>query len=120
MALIAYVLTHPESFVSRVLRWRVLGFLGTISYGMYLFHLFFLDAARRLFRMTEHQAVVITLPLTILACWLSYRYYERPLVLYGRKWLDRQGYSRASHEGSSSLGTSPAPEISQRGEALPS
>ena len=36
--LILHALEWPESFSSRILRWRPLLYCGRISYGLYLFH----------------------------------------------------------------------------------
>ena len=38
VCLITYVLLHPSSSISRVLAWRPAVFLGSVSYGFYLFH----------------------------------------------------------------------------------
>ncbi len=68
---------------------RPLIYLGKISYGLYLFHYFFLDQFSRLFR--EHSAfspavqrgftMLLAAAATILAASASYRYFEKRFIL---------------------------------------
>ncbi len=61
--------------------------LGKISYGLYMYHLIFADATRKLLIERLHLVHLrsaplwlIALPLTILASHLSYKYFESPFL----------------------------------------
>ncbi|HSI93103.1 MAG TPA: acyltransferase [Jiangellaceae bacterium] len=74
----------PENVITRVLSSSPVQWLGTISYGVFLYHLV---ALRLVVQALEIPAftgrfwtlTLATLALTIPAAWLSYRYIETPL-----------------------------------------
>jgi peptidoglycan/LPS O-acetylase OafA/YrhL len=65
-------------------RWSI--YLGRISYGLYVFHIFSLMLAERLLERLSFQHAhlflkfIISLPLTIALASLSYRYFETPFL----------------------------------------
>lgn len=77
--------------------------LGTISYGVYLFHLPIIGLIHAVIRHAppsadDHIGLGVTclgFVLTIALCTLSWRYFERPLVEYGRT-MTRQPSSKSS------------------------
>jgi peptidoglycan/LPS O-acetylase OafA/YrhL len=87
--LVAFVFSFESSPVSRVLAWPAVDFIGTISYGMYLFHPIILLLADRAGTVLHFHHNRILAPLTLLALilvsWLSFRFYEQPLISWGRK-----------------------------------
>ncbi|HEX4154949.1 MAG TPA: acyltransferase [Acidobacteriaceae bacterium] len=93
-ALVASVYLHPRSIVSRLLGSWPMVFLGTISYGFYLFHLLLLDLCRRVLQHIyghprELRAIPLAFVLTVALSWLSFHTYERPLILWGRRRAQR-------------------------------
>lgn len=83
--LIANLLTNTESIAARVLAWRPLVFLGTISYGLYLYQNMCRDLILRIPGVPSHYVAWFSAPLTILTAWLSFTLYERPLILWGKR-----------------------------------
>jgi peptidoglycan/LPS O-acetylase OafA/YrhL len=93
-AIIAAVYLHPRSLLSRVLASWPMVFLGAISYGCYLFHPEMIDLARLLSqRIYGYPRGVLAMPVgicvAILLSWLSFHFYERPLILWGRRHAER-------------------------------
>ena len=84
-ALVAYVLTHSESVSARLLSSRPVVFLGSISYGLYPYQVPIREIVTHATGMTNRHAFFIDLPLTILFSWLSFKFYELPLVDWGKK-----------------------------------
>lgn len=71
--------------VARLLRWPPLAYLGTISFGLYVFHPWSFDQGRILLRIahipeTYSAACLAGLAHCILAATLSYRVLEQPLL----------------------------------------
>lgn len=85
---IAYILLHQGSLASRMLERRTIVFVGTISYGLYLYHLIIIELAANLLRHIHffHQRIAapITIAVAVGISWLSFRYYEQPLIKWGR------------------------------------
>jgi len=93
-AIIASVYLHPRNIVSRALASWPMVFLGTISYGFYLFHLLLIDLCGRI---VEHlygyprffRAVAMAFVLTLALSWLSFHFYESPVIRWGRRRAER-------------------------------
>lgn len=80
---------HPDSPISRIFAWKPLVFVGAVSYGLYLFHLPVMNAMNTL--MVRHglvhpvRNVPMALAVALLFSWISFRWYEQPLVHWGRQ-----------------------------------
>ena len=83
------------------LRWRPLVYVGTISYGMYLFHLLCWNAVKRVVPW-DVLWLPATLALTIAVAGLSFRYYESRFLALKKRFA---GGSRARRQ--------PAPQAVQ-------
>lgn len=73
-------LMHP------VLTWRPLAFIGVISYGIYLMHMLCANVVRRI--VHEDQGLALCAGTTILViavAYLSFRYFETPLLRIKRR-----------------------------------
>jgi len=64
---------------------RPIRYLGEISYGIYLWHLFVLEVLRESPGITPLLGLVITLGLTILIAATSWQFFEKPILDRGRK-----------------------------------
>jgi peptidoglycan/LPS O-acetylase OafA/YrhL len=90
VSLVAYVFLHKDAVVSRLLSAKGIVFLGTISYGFYLFQglgIMLVPTLATLLHGTNHIRHIIPLtviPITV-ASWLSFRFYETPIILWGRR-----------------------------------
>jgi peptidoglycan/LPS O-acetylase OafA/YrhL len=86
---------------------RVTGFLGNISYGLYVYHFFVIRAILRIFKDVGYTAdsqplvfnvvlYALTLILSILIAGLSYRFFETPFLrLKSRFTIVRSGNNAA-------------------------
>jgi peptidoglycan/LPS O-acetylase OafA/YrhL len=83
--------------IRRLLDNRVMAWLGVVSYGFFLWHLYVLTWIMRWFDwevFTGHfvPLVAMAFPLSVLAAWLSYRLVERPASgLFDRRDLQQTG-----------------------------
>jgi peptidoglycan/LPS O-acetylase OafA/YrhL len=83
--------------VQRLLRSRGLVFVGKLSYGIYLIHIFGIAAAHRLVPAGGVPAYVLACLLSTAAAWVLSLVIERPCIELGRRWsrrlLDRRDTS---------------------------
>ena len=81
---------------------RPVRYLGEVSYGIYLWHLFAIEVCLWLGDLTPVQFLVATLGLTVLAAAASWHFFEKPILGYGRKYRGRalRGSTPAPAEGS--------------------
>jgi peptidoglycan/LPS O-acetylase OafA/YrhL len=87
------LLAAHSPVASRFFRYKPLMFWGMISYGAYLFHQGILSVMHRvLYHQSprigspgELAVTVLALGTTMLVAWLSYRYFESPILALGRK-----------------------------------
>jgi peptidoglycan/LPS O-acetylase OafA/YrhL len=101
-ALLASVLTGA-GWLQRLLRFKVAGFIGRISYGMYLCHGFGISAAQKAIKSGSGRielsilAYVLAVLLTVVVAYALAIFVERPLTRFGHRWSDRiRGRARSS------------------------
>lgn len=93
-ALVLIVLVDREGWIARVFRQRILVWLGTVSYGVYLLHQAVNALLHGLIRylqptIMELEGLAVTclaLVVTLLLASFSFRYFERPVINYGHKY----------------------------------
>lgn len=102
-ALVAYVLTHGESVPARLLSSRPVVFLGSISYGVYLYQVPFREIVTRVTGLSNRQALFIELPLTVLLSWVSFKFYEYPLIVWGTRKAEAMRRSLESKRGKDAI-----------------
>jgi peptidoglycan/LPS O-acetylase OafA/YrhL len=95
-AIIAYLVSKPSSPVAKVLAWRGIVFCGAISYGFYLYQLLIRELVTTAFHLSYKRAFFLDLPITALAAWLSFRFYESPLIAWGKQQAQRLRSSQTS------------------------
>jgi peptidoglycan/LPS O-acetylase OafA/YrhL len=93
-AVVLLVVVEPRAMLSRVLGWGVLGYIGRISYGLYLYHYpIFLMIDNQHSGLSGSALLVVRLSVTLAAAVVSYHFIEMPIrrrkvkVLKGRKAL---------------------------------
>ncbi len=84
LALMSMVV-NPRGVFSRVLQSRVMFYLGSISYGIYLYHTFVLWAVERLcesrgIELSPFAVFVVVAVLAIGVAGVSFRYFETPIM----------------------------------------
>jgi peptidoglycan/LPS O-acetylase OafA/YrhL len=93
LCILVYALIFRETWLSRCLRWRWLGWLGSIAYGTYLLHEFvrsfffgFLWSHLPSGMSVEAFLVsVLALIATLGICRTSWLYFEKPLIQIGHQ-----------------------------------
>jgi peptidoglycan/LPS O-acetylase OafA/YrhL len=93
VTILLFVLTRPDSLLSKAFRMRWLCRLGTLAYGIYLFHtavqylLFGLvwGHGPTIRSVPEFLVTLAAVTLTLALATLSWRYFEQPLIRMGRQ-----------------------------------
>jgi peptidoglycan/LPS O-acetylase OafA/YrhL len=120
-ALILIAAALPASPIARLMRVRWLAWLGMISYGTYILHEPVLGLVYGVMRhdwphfVTMRDLVVpaVALVVTLAVAAASYRWFERPILEYGRRW----GYVKSSRPAAApsaapaAVPPSPAPPL---------
>ena len=90
------VLTRPP----RLLRWRVLVWLGSISYGIYVFHALFGRWLHAHFTLAQaHIIFALQLAFTLPLATLSWYLFESPLLALKRHWPRQRAVAPLKPEG---------------------
>jgi peptidoglycan/LPS O-acetylase OafA/YrhL len=82
-SLIMDLSTNRDTFASRTLSGKVMVRLGRISYGLYLFHLLYIELFRSgpsWFEKHPLAAVIAAFPVTVITAELSMRFIEQPFL----------------------------------------
>lgn len=90
---LVYAVIFPDSHLSRCLRWTWLRKLGTLAYGVYLFHQLIFLLVYNLVRadsptltMQSQLAVAcVAFGVTLLLCQFSWSFFEKPLMAIGHR-----------------------------------
>jgi peptidoglycan/LPS O-acetylase OafA/YrhL len=93
VTILVFAVTRPDSMLSKILRWKWLCWLGTLAYGIYLFHIGVLDLlfgliwgyAPKVTGGATFLATLVAIAVTLLLATLSWRYFEQPLLRLGRR-----------------------------------
>ena len=115
VCMIAYVLLRPASLLSRLLARKWVVFLGSISYGFYLFHPVGIELLQKLgmYLNFTHYRTLAPLGFVGVAAfsWLSFRYYERPFITWGKRVAERLQMSAVANRRDASLLDSGLPRV---------
>jgi peptidoglycan/LPS O-acetylase OafA/YrhL len=100
-SLICYTLLHEKAIVTKILSLRGLTVLGTISYGIYLYHGIFIWG----FTVQGHPLAsgLLAFAAVTVYCWLSFRFYEQPVIRWAHKVVKEQLPSRVQLPSSQNL-----------------
>jgi peptidoglycan/LPS O-acetylase OafA/YrhL len=83
--LLMALVINPRGVFSRTLQSRVMSYLGSISYGVYLYHTFILWALTRLFEtrglmLPPVAMFALAAPLAVCVAGMSFKYFETPMM----------------------------------------
>lgn len=97
VSLIVFVFALQRGCISKLLRNRVLVYLGEISFGVYMFHFLVLDVfirvvARMGLKLSASLSFAIVLLITLLVSSLSFHYFEKP----ANRWVKKKSYPKYS------------------------
>jgi peptidoglycan/LPS O-acetylase OafA/YrhL len=111
-------LTRPTSPLHAVTRWTGLAYLGVISFGIYLFHPFVIEALDQAWfangrTVSALPFIVVALAATVLVSMLFHYVLERPAMHWGRRLAGASPGSRSSAARSAlgSAGTREGPRL---------
>ncbi len=95
-ALLIHTYAYSESWMSRFLASGPVFFMGSISYGFYLFHPLAQELALRLFRLFSSiphglRAKALGFLIAVGISWVSFHFYEKPVLRWGRKLAQEPG-----------------------------
>jgi peptidoglycan/LPS O-acetylase OafA/YrhL len=83
---VASCCVREDHVLAPLLRWAPLRWTGVISYGVYLLHQLAANLVEAGLGLDEGPLLfVATVPVTLLAAWLSYRFFETPVLRYKRR-----------------------------------
>jgi len=91
-SLICYTLLHEIATVTKILSLRGLTVLGTISYGVYLYHGTFIDFVT--VRGHKLASSLLAFAGVTVYCWLSFRFYEQPMIRWAHRFVKERLPSR--------------------------
>jgi peptidoglycan/LPS O-acetylase OafA/YrhL len=90
--LVATVCVREDTWLHPVLRWRPAAFVGTISYGIYLMHMLAANVVRAVLRHPMGIDVfLLTIPVVVAMAYVSYRFFESPILRYKDRFNPRPG-----------------------------
>jgi peptidoglycan/LPS O-acetylase OafA/YrhL len=97
---VAVLVLRPESLLSRVLSLSPLVFVGLVSYGLYLYHGPVIQLTWSAMQAAGfHRGRIIELigaGVALLVSWISFRFYEAPLIALGRRRASQLTHRRPS------------------------
>jgi peptidoglycan/LPS O-acetylase OafA/YrhL len=98
LAIGACVLPLRESVLRRALDWRPLAAVGVVSYSLYVWHTRVQQNVLKwdAFPDTTLGIMALTIPLAIVAAFVSYRVVETPFLRLRRRWSDASAPIRSS------------------------
>lgn len=95
--LIGALVMREDTILHPLLSHPIPVFIGTISYGMYLYHLWALHFARAILAKSglefPYDLFLTGLLLTVTMAWISYHFFERYFLLW------KAGFSRVNYKG---------------------
>jgi peptidoglycan/LPS O-acetylase OafA/YrhL len=95
--LVTACVVRPDNALRRVLEQRVLTYVGTVSYGMYLLHMLAINAVHRMLpRVSPVASFALALPLAVLLAGLSYRYFEQRFLALKERFTRGPGPAMAA------------------------
>jgi peptidoglycan/LPS O-acetylase OafA/YrhL len=88
------VVSDTSGWLARVMRLRILGWLGGVSYCVYLLHdafnffahRIFLNSIPKLYNLSQVTVSLFALLATLGVASLSWRFFEKPLIRYGHRY----------------------------------
>ena len=81
IVIIAQLAAHPTSLAGRLLSWRPLAFIGTISYGLYLWHVPVFELIKdRYPTLPFRYLLILQCGGSFVAALASYHIVEKPLL----------------------------------------
>lgn len=105
-ALFFFSMLHDDGWFGRLMRTRIVQYMGTISYSFYLWQASSEYICKRFLTHAVLPRIgddwgttlllAITLPVSLLSAHLSYRFIERDLTKWLRQWWNRRGFSLRS------------------------
>lgn len=86
---LAYIFLNEKATLSSALSLAPIAFIGTISYGLYLFSPIVLvridQISASLGYSHRHRAAPITVAISVMISWLSFKFYEKPIMNWGHR-----------------------------------
>jgi peptidoglycan/LPS O-acetylase OafA/YrhL len=90
--LVAATCMREDTYLHPILRWRPAAFVGTISYGIYLMHMLAANVVRGVLGHSMGIDVfLLTVPVVIAMAYVSYRFFEAPILRYKDRFNPRRG-----------------------------